>query len=508
MSNSWNANRAKERIETRFEEVREVSIVDYTKDLSLANIPVKKAYRMDAAHLYVDILNVDELLGTTDSEGPTCHKRVLKFLNLHYRAVHRILSETDARRVDFHNQRLHGVVAKPYGDDNERKRVVRAVAIADLITQVLKETGDADDSIPNAKVRVGIDTGHALVVNNGRRGGRESMFLGRPANHAAKCASAGSSTGIYLTNQARKAIGLSELKDDSDRKTALTNEEITACNTEAALSVSKDEIVEAWKKEQEETPLGSIEFSRPAPPLRDLDFQALTAANSKRFDGVSVYADIDKFTAYVDAHIDDNAEDVVRTLHVLRSEFDQVVTKDFDGRRVRFVGDCIHGLLYSGTAHTTDTDDTLSRAVLCCGALRSSFAEALKYLDEQGVDVDDLGLAIGFDFGWVSASRLGMKGSRVRCAIGRNVLESEVEQQRCNGKQTAIGQAAYKKANDAIQELFTSSRRIANLDYAAAVNALAESGDKAASASFARVYEMAKPAVVPALAAPLRPYSE
>lgn len=508
MSNSWKADRARERIQTRYEEVRDVTIIDYTKEKSLDNIPVNKAYRMDAAHLYVDILNVDELLSTTDSEGTTCHKRVLKFLNLHYRAVHRILEDTHAQRVDFHNQRLHGVVTKPYGSDGERDRVVQAVAIADLIAQVLKETGDADDSIPNAKVRVGIDTGTALAVNNGRRGSREPMFLGRPANHAAKCAGAGQAIGIYLTNEARKAIGLAELVGHKDRTTALTEAEIADCVDAADLDVSKEQIIEAWKKEQEETPIGSIEFSRPTPPLRELNFKLLSLANSKRFDGVSVYADIDNFTAYVDAHIDENAEDVVRTLHVLRSELDNVISQDFDGRRIRFVGDCIHGLLYSGTALTTDEDATLSRAVLCSGALRSSFAEALKYLEEEGVDTDDLGLAIGFDFGYVSVTRLGMKGKKIRCAIGRNVLASESEQQDCSGKQTAIGEPAYKKANDAIRELFTSTRRISNLDYASAVNALAESGDKTARESYSKVYEFAKPAVAPALAVPLRPFAE
>ena len=139
MSNNWNAKRAQDRIEKHLDQVRDVTIVDYTKDMSLENIPVNKAYRMHAAHLYADILNLDEILGTTDAEGTTCHKRTLRFLNLHYRAVERILDKSDARRVDFHNQRLHGVVAKPY--DNERKRVSRAVAIGNMIIEVLAETG-------------------------------------------------------------------------------------------------------------------------------------------------------------------------------------------------------------------------------------------------------------------------------------------------------------------------------------------------------------------------------
>jgi hypothetical protein len=174
MSNSWKHDRAKEQIDLRIKEVDKVEIVDYTRDMLLESIPRNRAYRMDAVHLYADILNLTDLLETTDVEGETCHKRALRFLNLHYRAVSRILSRCDARQVDFHNQRLHAAIAKPYGEDEESARVNRAVAIAQLIIDVLAETGDDDDKIPNALVRVGIDTGRALVVNNGRNGARDS----------------------------------------------------------------------------------------------------------------------------------------------------------------------------------------------------------------------------------------------------------------------------------------------------------------------------------------------
>jgi class 3 adenylate cyclase len=507
MASSWNEKRALERIETRYEEVEKVSIVEYTKDMSLENIPVNKAYRMAAAHLYADIVNFDEVLATTDHDGSTSHKRALRFLNLHYRAVHRILDETDARRVDFQNQRLHAVVAKPYGSDGESARVTRAVAIANLIIEVLKETGAADDRIPNARVRVGIDTGKALVVNNGRRGGREPLFLGRPANQAAKCAGAGRSVGIFLTNTARAAVGLDELPDGSDRTTALTAEQIKSCMDAAKLGVSKDQIVKLWKEELAESPLAEVSFSRPAPPLKNLNIESLSLANSKRFEGTSVYADIDGFSAYVESRIDTGAEDVVRALHVLRSELDQVVSSGFGGRRIRFIGDCIHGLLLEGTAYETDTEETLSCTTLCAGALRSSFDVAKGYLEDRSVEVSDLGLAIGFDFGPTSISRLGMRSAKVRCAIGRNVLEAEAEQQRCSGTQTAIGSAAYKAASVAIQDLFGATRRVSNLDYGSAVDALASGGDKTAKAAEAASYQEAKPAVVPALSQPLRPYS-
>ena len=82
--------------------------------MSLENIATNKGYRVNGSHLYVDIINIDEMLNCTASEGETCHKRTLRFLNQHYRAVNRILYNVDAIKVDFHNQRLHAVFAKPY----------------------------------------------------------------------------------------------------------------------------------------------------------------------------------------------------------------------------------------------------------------------------------------------------------------------------------------------------------------------------------------------------------
>lgn len=508
MGYSWKEDRAKKRIETRFEEVRTVEIVDYKRDMSLENIPAKKAYRMDAAHLYIDIVNLDDILACTTVEGETCHKRTLRFLNQHYRAVHRIIQKTDAIRVDFHNQRLHAVVAKPYGEDSERDRIAHAVAIAQLVAGVLAETGDDDEQIPNAKVRVGIDSGRALVVNNGRRGGREPLFLGHPANHAAKCAGAGTTEGIYLTNAARAVMGFPVLATGKDRTTALTSEQIETCVEEADLSVSKEQIIKLWREEQEETPIGSVSFSRPTPPLSDLDFDLLSVSNTKRFEGVSVYADIDGFSAYVDKHLDDNPEDLVRTLHVVRSELDAVTHKDFGGRRVRFIGDCLHGIMLEGTAHTTDVETSISTATLCAGALRSSFVCAIAHLSDEGVDTDNLGLAIGFELGPLSVTRLGMKGDMLRCATGRAVLNSEEEQRRCSGTETAIGATAYGAAPSAVRTVFGSSRKTDALDYDTAVTELAASGDRVAKDAQTEAYATTVPSVVPALNQPLRPHSK
>lgn len=417
MANNWKHERAKTAINARIADVETVTIVDYKRDTDLTSIPTNKAYRMDAVHLYVEILNFDDILATTDIDGVTAHRRALKFLNLHQRAVHRILTRTDTRRVDFHNQRLHAVVAKPYGTADEATRVHRAVAVAGLVTDVLAETGEEEDRVPNAKVRIGIDTGLALAVNNGRNGYREPLFLGNPANMAAKFASNGSIVGIYLTNDARRAIGLPELDGGKDSTTALTAQEIQTSVEAAGLGVSKKSIVDEWKKDNTNHPIGSYNFSRSTPPLRDLNFNLLTPANSKRMDTVSVYADIDNFTAYVNAHMEDDPENIVRCLHVIRAELDRVLSSDFGGRRVRFIGDCVHGHLLEGTAHETDGEATVSTG----RSARALFAAPLTW-HWNGLRPTTCPSATS---GWPSASslvRLPCRGSasRGRARVARS----------------------------------------------------------------------------------------
>jgi hypothetical protein len=468
---TWNENAAKKRITTRLAEVSKIEIKDYVRDTDLAGLKNGLAYRVNGVHLYIDILNIDEMLGVTDAEGERCHRRTLRFLNNHYRAVRNILLEVDAIQVDFHNQRLHAVFAKPYGD--EEARIHKAVATAQLIRDVLARTGeDNDDPLPAAKTRVGIDSGIALAVNNGRRSSREPLFLGNPANQAAKRAGGGSAAGIFMTNGARAAVGWDAVLNED--ATLLTGDQIAESKSAADLDVTVDEVVKAWADDLQKNPIGKFEFYRHTPPFQTLQLEELTPKNSRRQESVSVYADIDNFTRYVADRIDDDeeAKDVVKALHVLRSELDAVLHEDFAGKKVRFIGDCIHGILVEGTALTTDDWGTVKNAMLCAAAMRSSFKVALGELDAAGVDASDLGLAIGLEHGITSVTRLGIKGEMIRCCISRSVLASEDEQLRCNGRETAIGAEVDKHAPQAFRDLFGSKRKRADFDYAVADEAL------------------------------------
>jgi class 3 adenylate cyclase len=504
----WDKDRASKRIDACIADlpIGDIVIKKFVRETDLTSLPRNVAYRLHGVHLYADILNLADMLHVTEVEGETCHRRTLRFLNLHYRAVHRTLQRVDAIFVDFHNQRLHSVIAKPY--DSEVDRIHKAVAVAQLIIDVLAQTGEDADH-PAAKVRVGIDTGEALAVNNGRRGHREPLFLGEPANHAAKRAAGGKGTGIYLTNKARETLGLRRV--DNEDASALTTEEIAASQNEAALDVTADDIVKEWSEDLKNSPIGAFGFSGHTPPFRTLDIEELSVKNSRRQDAVTVYSDIDGFTSYVTKNIttDAAAKHVVRALHVLRSELDAVLHTDFAGRKVRFIGDCVHGLLVEGTAQTSNEVETISNLTLCASGMRSSFELAISKLKASGTDASTLGLAIGFEYGPMNVTRLGIKGELVRCSASRGVVAAEREQSRCSGAETAIGSVAYDSANDAVRAVFGKSRKRSALTYDVAVKELADKDDATAKAaramSAAGSLKPATPVVVPPLTFPNRP---
>lgn len=482
----WNSTKAESHIENFCSQVENIEIVKYKRSLDLGKIPVHKAYEMDAVHLYLDILNLDELLVTSSgTETETSHKRALRFFDMHFRAIRFILEKTDTIFVDFHNQRLHAVIPRPYGDkEDEKKRLDRSIAISDLIIKVVEQQREVngDETIPAAKMRIGIDTGIALTVNNGRRSNKEPLFLGDPANHAAKHAH-GTKQGIYLTEKAREVLGLENVVDTKAVK--LTSEQIQNSVDRANIckEVTHQEVIDETCEDVKL--LKDFVFNRAEPPLKDLDFSSLYYKSAKRQELLSIYADIDGFTNFVSNNLntEDGKKNIIRCLHVLRSELDRCLTQNYNGRRVRFIGDCVHGIICEGSKQKTDAEKTVDVGTEAVGGLRSSFNLSLELLEEKfNIDTSELGLAIGYEFGEVSITRIGKKGQSTRCSLGISTLKSEDEQMKCKEMtETRIGLSAYNRLSSNYKRIF-NNRSAKDLTYEKIEEVdgqLQEKGDKA-----------------------------
>lgn len=485
---TWSWAKARERITTFLGQVPDITVKQFTRQADILDLPIDVTYEVDAVHLYIDIKNAYELIGS-DSESEQAHRRALRFLNLHQRAVQVILNTVDAVKVDFHNQRLHAIVTHPLND--EATRIHKAIAIAQLVTELLQEVTDPYEAgLPRARVHVGIDSGLALAVTNGRRKGREPLFLGNPPNFAAKLA-AGPRPGICITNHARAVIGLPQVPDE---RVPLTAVEITLSATRAGLGVTLENIRERWAGDLKNQPLDDFQFVRPTPPLRDFAdlFDEIGPAQSRRIDSVTAFADLSGFTAYVARNIRTNPASVVQALHVIRSELHAVLHADFGGLKVRFIGDCIHGVLAEGE-RDTDMQTSITTAVLAAGGMRSSFKLAQTLV--PGLRELD-GIAIGVDAGPIALTRLGMKGDLNRCGFGRSAYDAEEIQQSCSGRETGLGEQAFRRSSKPVQEIFTANRRRLDLTYDMAVELLKMKGDAAGRVAAEAGLANASPAVI------------
>lgn len=435
----WNRNTSLSRIRASIEATKTVEIRTLVRELDLSNIRVDQAYRVDGVHGYFDIYNAKELLGSTDTEGERSHQRYLRYLHIFSRVVHQtVLADTEVFKVDQQNDRLHLLQFKPY--DDEAKRIAKMVSTMRALRTLLGQVDELHDELADARVCIGVETGVALAVNNGTRGDREPLFLGYPANHAAKLLR--ESQGIYLGAKARARLGSGF---EGDENTKLTDAQLDTLDERAGLGLDIAAMVKRWKEELAKTPITAVTFTRPTPPLSGLEINELTPKNSRRFDGVAFMADIDGFTKFVSKRIDENKNEgeAVQVLHVIRKELRDVLN-DRGGRKVRYLGDCLQGATLEGE-RTTDEAKTVEVSMDIVAEMRSSFAIVQEALPTS----KDLGLAIGAEFGPLSITRIGVKKDRDRCIAGRALLEAERLQEGCTGVQSAFG-ATFRKKGDAV----------------------------------------------------------
>jgi len=488
----WNESTATKRIKkylTEFQ-LETFEISQMVREMDFRAIAPRSGYVVQGAHIYARVLGYHDLLADQE-QTEILSRRALEFLHFHYRATDLILEDEEVLRVDFHGPRLHAVVVKPYGDTQEAnaERVRKAVEVSAILTRVLDQAAD-EANLGRARLRVGVDAGPALVVNNGSKGDRDPLFLGSPANHAAKLAAAEEEPGIYLTNRARNVLGgeFSKVPLDSTPSTrrGISYGEVRTPLSETQLSTVASTVMEGREiagrtqrviSSAQSFPSVNFSFHRHTPPLKTIDFNDLAPSKSIRMGILSLFADLDHFTHYVDQRMGSmrDLRNAAHTLYVVRAELTDVLQSDFEGRKVRLIGDCVQGICAEGTAVADDPPSAVTTGVLCAAGMQSSFDLIQKLLpDAQG-----LGLVVGLDYGQTPATRLGIRGDKsIRVATSQAVTNAEWEQEGIDGSDiVAIGEDAFQLAPTSVQEVFDEYRRKQGLRYPNLSMALRDKSD-------------------------------
>lgn len=439
-------------------------------------VPQNRAVTTHGVHVYANLMAYNDRLTEAGRETEASHARALQLLHFHYSGCDLLAEAFDVQRVDFHAGRLHAVVLTPEGVDREGERIAKAIAFASAFREMVDRGGRRYGVDFQTDVRIGIDSGPAIAVNSGRASEPEPLFIGSPANYAAKLAD-GAEPGIFLAprvEQARTGVQpLAAVRVADEFAARVLGEGIEVRSLRKAARVPLDEAFEALVRDQDSL-LKANGGVRPAefsfhyrqPPLRTVKFVDHPPSNSIRMPLASLFADLDGFTAYVDAAIaGGRIAEAVSNLHVLRVEMAAVLQEDFGGRKIRFIGDCLHGVIAVGGARDTDAMATVKEAVLAAAAIRSSFELCRQLLP----GIQRLGIAIGIEFGPTPMCRLGLRGdASVRCSSSKATCVSEAVQAVCGGAETAIGERAYTEGAATVKHLFGTARRVPNLTFAAA----------------------------------------
>ena len=427
----------------------------------------RRAFVAEGAHLYGQVLDFETVLLEQDRETGASHRRALRFLNMHYRLWDAIVEDDDADRVDYHGSRLHAIATEP--DGSPRGQIERAVALAAKLASATRRVAEVY-GFPT-RIRFGIDQGRCVAMTTGRAHDKDTLFLGAPANHAAKKAAESNEEGIFLANSAQTTVGSSALRKDARGYFVPARDfldEAVRRNPFERIDRAADRLIAEIQNEPQ------FAFFRPTPPLADLKYADLSPSHTARASMASLFADIDGFTAFVDNAIAGGSAQIkraVRNIHVIREELNAVLKLDFGGKRVRFIGDCIQGLVEEGEVDD-DAALAISNAVLCATGMADSFRLCKTMLD----GMSSLDLAIGVEYGPTPLTRLGFRGDEsVRCATGRAVAIAEKMQQSLEHGGIVLGPTATALSTGVVKRHFARANQIPSYDSSADLLAASES---------------------------------
>lgn len=147
---SWDITRAEKRIRSHLNTAPEVApgtvlakgyrLVELAADAS-AEFPNGKATLVEGVHIYGQLLDFEEVVAESKRETEQSHRRVLQFLDVHYRVWDSILDGDDVIRIDYHGPRLHAVLTQPEGRPEEQ--LVTAIALAFKLEVAATQVGNA-----------------------------------------------------------------------------------------------------------------------------------------------------------------------------------------------------------------------------------------------------------------------------------------------------------------------------------------------------------------------------
>ena len=183
---SWNYQTSLERIQKYLAGLGEIQVEKLVRDADLyALLTPTNCRQIYGAHVYVDVPNFALIASQAEGEA---YRRVIQAIHLYHREVARIVEAPevfDGVRIHFQGPKLHALFFRPI--DSSEKLASKAVLLQIVLRHFVANVfNPAFPLLPNLTIAGGADLGNAIGTKNGMEGDRELLFLGAPANYAAK----------------------------------------------------------------------------------------------------------------------------------------------------------------------------------------------------------------------------------------------------------------------------------------------------------------------------------
>lgn len=453
---SWKYDESKKRIQKHVDNMGEIEIKKLVREADLNNLLSETCCReIYGAHVYFIVCNFAKM-ATEDASDENEYKRLIQAIHIYQREVKRIVEHDDkfdGLQVHFQGPKLHALFYRPI--DNSEKISIKAfflqLVLKDFIENVFNPAFEFYEDFEFAG---GTDIGNAIGTRNGSKNDRELLFLGAPANYAAKIIN--KSGQLRLTKALYDALPEKlqdyclNISDDVYQIKNISQETLDELLEEYGLSWDREASEKRIKDDKKRYPLVDIKYSS-AKELIDIDELGIT--NNKRVDSSSIFGDVTGFTSYIDsAETEDKQREALRVLHAIRKEMATVVKKDFEGIRVQFQGDRVQGLYHLPKG---DESKICEEAVDAAVGLQSSMEKTIK---EVLPESSHLKLAVGVDIDITLVSKLGSHAHRDRICIGKAVEAAAKYEEKCSGGQIGISTRVYNALPDRLSKHFSYSK--------------------------------------------------
>src|SRR5579859_6932574 len=180
---SWDQQRSMERIREHLNGIGEIEVKKLKREADLEQLLSETVCRdIYGAHIYIQIPNF-ACLASEDVNDEDTYKRLIQGTHIYQRAITRIVTGLGGTFIHFQGPKLHALFYQPI--DDTQKLASLAVLLQLVVKDFVKNVFNPAFSY-NFTIAGGADLGNAIGTMDGINGDRELLFLGSPANHAAK----------------------------------------------------------------------------------------------------------------------------------------------------------------------------------------------------------------------------------------------------------------------------------------------------------------------------------